>query len=160
MSLIWSSVVTFLMNAWNEPEIEFLNSFQTFNLFGMTRTICVEIPSVTETVWCVEMASTLEKKTTKKSIVDEDEDKLQGSRTLRTMDIIVGNTFLRSTPNKRRHLMANVDKYVTNAAFIQLVRQIDPNDKRGAQITNICLQMGAFNSQSQLWDEVEVWLLS
>jgi hypothetical protein len=76
------------------------------------------------------------------------------------MDIIVGNTFLRSTPNKRRHLMANVDKYVTNAAFIQLVRQIDPNDNRGAQITNICLQMGMFNSQSQLWDEVEVWLLS
>lgn len=76
------------------------------------------------------------------------------------MDIIVGNTFLRSTPDKRRHLMANVEKYVTNTAFIQLVRRIDPNDKRGAQITNICLQMGAFNSQSQLWDEVEVWLLS
>jgi hypothetical protein len=76
------------------------------------------------------------------------------------MDIIVGNTFLRSTPEKRRHLMKTVEKYVTNNAFIQLVRQIDPDDKRGAQITKICLQMGVFNSQSQLWDEVELWLLS
>jgi hypothetical protein len=76
------------------------------------------------------------------------------------MDIIVGNTFLRSTPEKRRRLMSTVEKYVTNDAFIALVRQIDPNDKRGAQITKICLQMGMFNSHAALWDEVELWLLS
>lgn len=76
------------------------------------------------------------------------------------MDTIVGNTFLRSTPDKRRRLMANVDKYVTNNAFIHIVRQIDPEDKRGAQITNVCLRLGMFNSLAALWDEVELWLLS
>lgn len=56
--------------------------------------------------------------------------------------------------------MANVDKYVTNNAFIHLVRQIDPDDKRGGQITKICLQLAMFNSQAALWDEMELWLVS
>jgi hypothetical protein len=79
------------MNESNEPKIEFLNSFQTFNLFGMTRTTCVEIRSVTESVWSVEMASTLEKKTTKRNTVDEEGDengwgvKLQRETSLDTM---------------------------------------------------------------------------
>jgi len=76
------------------------------------------------------------------------------------MDIVVGNHFLRSTPDRRRRLMANVDKYVTNNAFIHLVRQIDPDDKRGGQITKICLQLAMFNSQAALWDEMELWLVS
>ncbi len=74
------------------------------------------------------------------------------------MDVVVGSTFLRAGPTHRRHLLATVGKYVTHNGFLNLVRQINPDDVRGAQITHICLQMAQFNSNSRLWEQVEVWL--
>lgn len=74
------------------------------------------------------------------------------------MDIVVGNAFLRAGPQTRRKLMETVSKYITHEGFLNLVRQLDPQDKQGMQITKICLQMGQFNSDANLWDQVELWL--
>jgi hypothetical protein len=74
------------------------------------------------------------------------------------MDIVVGNKFLRSSPAERARLLGTVRTYVTNDQFVNLVTNIDVNDKKGTQIKNICSQLAAFNSLSQLWDNVELWL--
>ena len=76
------------------------------------------------------------------------------------MDTVVGATFLRASPAYRRHLLRTVGTYVTHPPFLHVVRQINPDDARGAQITHVCLQLGQFNSNSKLWDDVELWLRS
>ncbi len=74
------------------------------------------------------------------------------------MDIVVGKQFLRSSPDTRRRLIATIDTYVTHAAFISLIRQLNPDDAKGVETTRICLQLAQFNSNAALWDEVELWL--
>ena len=74
------------------------------------------------------------------------------------MDIVVGNTFLRAGPQSRRKLIETLGTYVTHNGFLNLIRQLDPQDKRGAHTTHICLQLAQFNSNSHLWDQVELWL--
>lgn len=74
------------------------------------------------------------------------------------MDIVVGNTFLRASPAKRQKLVDNVWTYVKYEPFVRLIRQINVNDARGAQITHICLQLAQFNSNAKLWEDVELWL--
>ncbi len=74
------------------------------------------------------------------------------------MEVIVGTTFIRATPSKRRHLLDIVGKYVTHNGFLNLIRQINPDDPRGAQITHICLQLAPFNGNTHLWKQVEDWL--
>lgn len=76
------------------------------------------------------------------------------------MDIVVGKQFLHSSPAKRRRLLETLSVYVTYEPFLQLVRQIDVNDPKGTQITRVCLQLGQFNSNAKLWDDVELWLRS
>lgn len=76
------------------------------------------------------------------------------------MDIVVGNTFLRASPAKRQTLVETVWTYVKYEPFVRLIRQINVNDSRGAQITHICLQLAQFNSNAKLWDDVELWLAS
>ena len=76
------------------------------------------------------------------------------------MDVIVGTTFLRAGPQTRRRLLDTVGKYITHTGFLSLIQQIDPHDKQGRQITQICLQLGQYNGNSELWDEVEAWLMS
>jgi hypothetical protein len=76
------------------------------------------------------------------------------------MDVIVGRKFLHSSPPERARLLGTVRTYVTNDAFVNLVTTIDINDKKGAQITKVCLQLAAFNRLAELWDEVELWLKS
>jgi hypothetical protein len=74
------------------------------------------------------------------------------------MEVIVGTTFIRAGPQTRRRLIETVGNYITNIGFLTLIRQIDPQDKRGAQITHICLQLGQFNGNKALWEQVEAWL--
>lgn len=74
------------------------------------------------------------------------------------MEVIVGTTFIRAGPQTRRRLIETASKYISNNTFLTLIRQIDPQDKRGAQITHVCLQLGQFNGNQPLWDQVEEWL--
>jgi hypothetical protein len=74
------------------------------------------------------------------------------------MDVLVGNKFLRSTGAERARLKGNCARFVKDTNFINIVENIDINDKRGAQISRTCLQLAAFNSQKELWGQVELWL--
>lgn len=76
------------------------------------------------------------------------------------MDIVVGKHFLHASPAKRKRLLSTVGTYVTHAQFLSIVLSIDPNDSKGTQISHTCLQLGQFNSNGTLWDDVEVWLRS
>lgn len=76
------------------------------------------------------------------------------------MDIIVGNKFLRSSGMDRAKLKGNCAQFVKDANFVNIVENIDINDKKGNQISRTCSQLAAFNSRSELWDQVEAWLRS
>jgi hypothetical protein len=76
------------------------------------------------------------------------------------MDIIVGQKFLRSSGVDRARLKGNCAQFVKNDNFVNIVENIDINDKKGTQISRICTQLAAFNSQKGLWDQVEEWLRS
>jgi len=76
------------------------------------------------------------------------------------MDVVVGNKFLRSSGMERARLKGNCAQYVKNDAFVNIIENIDINDKKGTQISRICVQLGAFNSRKELWDQVEEWLRS
>ena len=76
------------------------------------------------------------------------------------MDVVVGNKFLRSSGLDRARLKGNCAQYVKNDNFVNIVENIDINDKNGNQISRTCAQLAAFNSQKELWDQVEAWLRS
>ena len=76
------------------------------------------------------------------------------------MDVIVGNKFLRSSGADRARLKGNCAQYVKNDAFVNIVENIDINDKKGTQISRTCTQLAAFNSNKALWEQVEDWLRS
>lgn len=76
------------------------------------------------------------------------------------MDIVVGKHFLHASPAKRQRLLSTVGTYVTHPQFLSIVLSIDPHDRKGTQISHACLQLAQFNSNSALWDEVEIWLRS
>ena len=76
------------------------------------------------------------------------------------MDIIVGQKFLRSSGMERARLKGNCASYVKNDNFVNIIENIDINDKKGTQISRVCTQLASFNSNKQLWDQVEQWLLS
>ena len=76
------------------------------------------------------------------------------------MDVIVGAKFLRSKAQERARLKGNCAQFVKNDNFVNIIENIDINDRQGNQITRTCLQLAAFNSNKQLWDQVEEWLRS
>lgn len=76
------------------------------------------------------------------------------------MDLVVGKQFLHSSPAKRQRLLDTVRTYVTHPQFLAIVSKIDPHDSKGTQISHVCLQLGQFNSNAKLWDDVELWLRS
>lgn len=76
------------------------------------------------------------------------------------MDIVVGKHFLHASPAKRQRLLSTVGNYVTHSHFLSIILTIDPYDSKGTQISHACLQLGQFNSNSALWDDVELWLRS
>ena len=76
------------------------------------------------------------------------------------MDVVVGNKFLRSSGMDRARLKGNCAQYVKNDVFVNIVENIDINDKKGNQISRTCMQLAAFNSNKVLWDQVDEWLRS
>jgi hypothetical protein len=76
------------------------------------------------------------------------------------MDIIVGQKFLRSSGMDRARLKGTCASYVKNDNFVNIIENIDINDKKGTQISRICAQLSSFNSQKELWNQVEEWLRS
>lgn len=76
------------------------------------------------------------------------------------MDVVVGNKFLRASGAERARLKGNCAQFVKNDAFVNIVENIDINDKRGSQISRTCFQLAAFNSNKELWNQVEEWLRS
>jgi len=76
------------------------------------------------------------------------------------MDVIVGNKFLRASGMDRARLKGNCAHYVKNDMFVNIIENIDINDKKGNQITRTCMQLAAFNSNKDLWNQVEEWLRS
>lgn len=76
------------------------------------------------------------------------------------MDVVVGQKFLRSTAQQRALLKGKCAQFVKNDNFVNIIENIDINDRQGNQITRTCLQLAAFNSQKELWDQVEEWLRS
>ena len=76
------------------------------------------------------------------------------------MDIIVGQKFLRSSGMERARLKGNCAQFVKNDNFVNIIENIDINDKKGIQISRTCTLLSSFNSQKDLWDQVEEWLRS
>lgn len=76
------------------------------------------------------------------------------------MDVIVGNKFLRASGVERARLKGNCAQYVKNDVFVNIVENLDINDKKGNQISRTCMQLAAFNSRKELWSQVEEWLRS
>lgn len=74
------------------------------------------------------------------------------------MDVIVSRALLHKSPAERARLIGNVRTYVHNDAFVNILSNIDINDKN--QISRTCQQLSAFNSLRGLWDDVELWLNS
>jgi translation elongation factor EF-Ts len=72
------------------------------------------------------------------------------------MDIVVTRTLLHKSPAERARILGNIQKYVHNNNFINIVANLDVNDPK--QIARVCQQLAAFNSLVPLWDEVELWL--
>ncbi len=76
------------------------------------------------------------------------------------MDVVVGNKFLRASGAERGRLKGNCAQFVKNDSFVNIIENIDINDKKGAQISRVCFQLAAFNSNKELWNQVEEWLRS
>ena len=76
------------------------------------------------------------------------------------MDVVVGQKFLRSTSQQRALLKGRCSQFVKNDNFVNIIENIDINDKKGTQISRVCAQLSAFNSQKELWNQVEEWLRS
>jgi hypothetical protein len=76
------------------------------------------------------------------------------------MDVVVGQKFLRSTSQQRALLKGRCAQYVKNDNFVNIIENIDINDRQGNQITRTCMQLVAFNGQKDLWPQVEEWLRS
>jgi hypothetical protein len=76
------------------------------------------------------------------------------------MDVIVGQKFLRSSGADRARLKGNCARFVKNDNFVNIIENIDINDKKGTQISRVCVQLASFNSRKELWDQVEEWLRS
>jgi hypothetical protein len=78
----------------------------------------------------------------------------------RQMDVIVGNKFLRASGAERARMKGNCARFVKNDNFVNIVENLDINDKKGAQISRTCMQLAAFNSNKELWNQVDEWLRS
>ena len=76
------------------------------------------------------------------------------------MDVIVGQKFLRSSGAERARLKGNCAQFIKNDVFVNIIENIDINDKKGNQISRVCMQLAAFNSQKELWDQLEEWFRS
>lgn len=76
------------------------------------------------------------------------------------MDIVVSQKFLRSSGMERARLKGNCAHFVKNDNFVNIIENIDINDKKGTQISRTCTPLSSFNSQKDLWDQVEEWLRS
>jgi len=76
------------------------------------------------------------------------------------MDVVVSQKFLRSSGMERARLKGNCAHFVKNDNFVNIVENIDINDKKGNQISRTCTLLSSFNSQKDLWDQVEEWLRS
>jgi hypothetical protein len=76
------------------------------------------------------------------------------------MDVIVGQKFLRSSGAERARLKGNCAQFIKNDVFVNIIETIDINDKKGTQISRVCMQLAAFNSRKELWDQLEEWFRS
>jgi len=62
--------------------------------------------------------------------------------------------------SEKAQLIGRATQFVTNANFINLLNQIDINDRTGKSINNVCRQLVAFNGDKVLCEQVQRWLSS
>jgi hypothetical protein len=76
------------------------------------------------------------------------------------MDSLVLNALLNKSGAERAALIGRARNYIHNDMFINLLNQINVNDKTGGHIRLLARQFAMFNAVPNLRDEVQAWATS